>query len=402
MIQPKILIVEDFDAHRYFYDEEIPKVAKWPGPLRLAPFKTDLAATPDEARRKITGRSAIYDLVLLDLDLVVPGDGFEILKLIQEQSAAREVIVVSGHVRPDKTGRSLAETRRRADNMLEAFQRGVADVIYKADLKEIERLQEAVVRSLMRTVCVRSKDALDRRIRDLVPHAEQGLVSHFGRCFARCISDVSRAGAAMRVELRERWGISSAHDGADTLVQQLDEIESSLSNGRDEWSSLGKSVGLCPGAAPEKIVIRTLFQTLETSLQACLTAKRTMIAPEGDFLGFEVLSFDGDVRAILTEMILGAVADLPDFGDREYTLAVSVEVQRDSIDLVLLDELDPILSEEARKINDGMALKPERFSRAWGLSVMQYAALRGGGRLTVTPREQGNETRYRIPLAINV
>ena len=40
--------------------------------------------------------------------------------------------------------------------------------------------------------------------------------------------------------------------------------------------------------------------------------------------------------------------------------------------------------------------------RAWGLSVAQQVALRGGGRLIVEPLEGGNLITYRVTLAQDV
>jgi hypothetical protein len=76
--------------------------------------------------------------------------------------------------------------------------------------------------------------------------------------------------------------------------------------------------------------------------------------------------------------------------------------------LQLTDDIDAHASEtltraDAQAINGGFAIGPNhgatRFGRAWGLSVVQHVALRGGGRLIVTPQQQGSQITYVIPLA---
>lgn len=67
------------------------------------------------------------------------------------------------------------------------------------------------------------------------------------------------------------------------------------------------------------------------------------------------------------------------------------------------DNFEPIQGQLAEQINRGDNIAPRDGQwRAWGLSVVQHIASRGGGRLEVQPLEDGNLITYRVTLAQDV
>ncbi|MGZ8845797.1 MAG: hypothetical protein ACXW3C_04975, partial [Pyrinomonadaceae bacterium] len=55
---------------------------------------------------------------------------------------------------------------------------------------------------------------------------------------------------------------------------------------------------------------------------------------------------------------------------------------------------------QVQAINSGQRIIPDaNFGRAWGLSVAQHVAMRGGGELKLTSKRGKNIVTYYIPLA---
>ncbi|HEY6348827.1 MAG TPA: hypothetical protein VI636_05395 [Candidatus Angelobacter sp.] len=396
---PQILIVENEasllgDYHRYITNIGNDALNS----LRVIDFDIVEATCADDAKKelvKAAQQNRPFDLLLLDLGLPnhpnpndpgEPGNGIAVLDCAQEQRAAKEIVVVSALLKEPK-------------NVIEAVHSGAADFVNKLDFRK-EYVQEAVLRSLRRTVARSSLHIFDHRIRSLVPCSEQSLVYGFGICFSRCIQEVGRAEDAIQGELRERLGLDPEQDKSDLLVQQLMEIDRSLQSGRQDWVKQQTLLGLShlpPNA--EKVALTQAIAKLEKDLESCLIVKNATI--KNDDLMADVLSFNGDVLTVLSEMILGGLAEIKEeFPRTNYELMLSAEVQENWVDLRLRDNCTTLKSQDARNINEGATIGPSAFDRAWGLSVAQYLALRGGGRLTVEPRtREGNIITYRIPRA---
>ena len=72
-------------------------------------------------------------------------------------------------------------------------------------------------------------------------------------------------------------------------------------------------------------------------------------------------------------------------------------------EISFLDRFSPIPTDQAEQITQGEIIPPRDGQwRAWGLSIAQHIALRGGGRLIVEPRGDGNLITYRVTLAQDV
>jgi hypothetical protein len=117
-----------------------------------------------------------------------------------------------------------------------------------------------------------------------------------------------------------------------------------------------------------------------------------------------VISFNGEVEAVLSEMIFGALKDYRGSWN-EAVLELSGEVDEaegEWVKIKLKDHLRSLSSYDATAINAGIGVySGKRFSRAWGLFVMQHVALQGGGRLTVQTSGGENTIVYGIPQALN-
>jgi CheY-like chemotaxis protein len=402
-MKPRILIVEDIPLLVEDYREYISGIQ---GPdrdsLGITEFEIAEAGCVQYAKDeldKAMQHNRPFDLLLLDLglpsqpDTKDPGgveNGLAVLKLAQNRRVAKDIVVVS-------------KLLREPENVIQAVRAGAADFVDKDVPRSTlqAHFEDAVLRSLKRTVSRDSASLLGDRIRSLVPQAEQGLVDEFGRCFSHCIQEIGRAEDAIRNELRERLGLDAEQDGGDVLVQQLEEIDRSLQKGRKDWLRQQSLLGLSQSMpAEERIALDGILADLEKTFEPCLIVKNTML--KKDSLSEEIVSFNGDAQAVLSEMILGGLAELPDFG-RRCEMALSAEVpegQESWVDLVLQDNLEPLRDEDARNINKAASIGSKvRFDRAWGLSVIQYVALRYGGRLMVEPLSAGNIIKYRIPRA---
>ncbi len=398
-MRPHILIAEDVKTQREDLENYIRALPKEQSrSLRIVDFDIVLSSCAADAKDKLlepVRQENPFDLLLLDLNLPEHKggrerlkNGFEVLEIAQSRRAAKETVIVSGYL-------------EMSANVLQSVRGGAADLFYKQTTGDELQFQEAVLRSLRRTVARDSSTILEQRIKNLVPYAERGLVYHLGLCFSRSIQEVGRAGDAIRGELRERLGLDMEQDKSDLLLQQLGEIERSLQNGRQEWVRLQAALGLSTPASSSGVSLTEAVAKLEQSFEPALITKNAVLNATG-LLPAKVLSFNGDGCAVLPEMILGGLAGLPEFTEKSTELTLFSEVHDDWLDVTLRDNLPQFERNEARNINEGFGIGPDpRFSRAWGLSVMQQVALRGGGRLTVDPSGGGNTIEYRIPRARN-
>jgi CheY-like chemotaxis protein len=353
-----------------------------------ASFDVDGIRSAAEAKVRLRAagqRAQPYDVLLLDL--AVPEHskgtpsiekGLEVLKLAKEGGGTRAIVVVSGNTEAMNSARRL----------------GVTHFVNKQDfrIKDIELAVRTAVTNNSRRI-------LEGRIRDLAHQSERSLAYHFGLCFSRCLQDVDRAGHSVESAVRDRLGLHSEQDNPDFLIHQIQEIHRSLQSGRQNWAQLRMSLGLSDLASPQQVDVHTIMKDLEDEFSSCLFAKNATLDIE-QAQSVTIVSFNSGAKAILSEMVLGALADVPDASDKAAELIVSNRVEGDWVNVVLHDNLTPLSHDDASRIDDGIHCGP-LFSRAWGLSVMQQVALSGGGRLMAGTNLEGNEIKYRIPHARN-
>ena len=93
----------------------------------------------------------------------------------------------------------------------------------------------------------------------------------------------------------------------------------------------------------------------------------------------------------------------PNKKEKSWEVAVKVAVVDGMAEIHFRDNFKPLPVELAEKVTRGENIPPRDGQwRAWGLSIVQHIALRGGGRLIVEPLEDGNLIIYRVTLAQNV
>jgi CheY-like chemotaxis protein len=400
MIEMKMLIVEDMeqtlqDSENYIH-EIIEDYKRRAGIVR---FKIDKATSIDEAIKKLTQNiSSPYHLVLLDLHLPEPRTsqfetggyvrqkthgifkGFEILEFIEETEAAESVIIVSGF----------------QENLLDAFRKGASDFIIKP--YEAEELQERVLICWSRLLLKKSQRILQHRISDLIPYAEEGLTRPFNTCFSGLIQAVAHSTRDIETYMSERYGLDRQKDSQDFLFRCLKLQEDSVAQARNEWKAL-QSALLTRNEPYGAETIETLLEDIHQKLLPCLIVKNVFLESPDDS-ATEILTFDNNVSAVLKEIIMGALDTLPDYNKTENSITINIETVSRRAKMSFIDQVEPISTEDAEKINEGLNVDPRRrFKRAWGLSIVQQIAIRGGGRLEIKPQSQGNIVTYFIPSA---
>lgn len=372
---------------------------------RHADLQIIRARSAHEARNYLAERTKPFDLMLLDLELpnypngtLHVNEGLKVLKFALKVGAAKAIVVVSGKPEEINTVRRL----------------GVRDFVSKKYFKK-EDLQSAVQKNLWQLAIPDSAEILAKRTFKLSPYFERSLIHQFGLYFSRSLHEIDRAGDAIARELLERFGLDPVYDGEDFLLQQLRGIREALQTGKTNWSNSQESLGLSDLSSPQAINVWSVVTDLEHRLMPCMIAKSAIFKigplPNETVLGFKsarkvhgdvevVLS---DVEEILSEVVLGGLSELKnDSHETGIELTLSGEADQNWVSIILSDNLPQMHPQDLAKIKQGVGLSCEkRFSRVWGLSVMQHAALQGGGRLSVETTGEGNTIRYRIPRARN-
>jgi CheY-like chemotaxis protein len=364
----------------------------------IAEFKIDKASTVESALELLTQHiSSPYDIVLLDMELPPSEDdqyemggyvdqdsrdyrGFEILHFIKKTGAAQAVIVVSGH----------------PDTMLGIFRKGAFDFIAKSIHRE--DLQGRVLICWSRLLSIRSKQIFDARIGDLVPYAEKGLAHRFTACFSNLVQTVAHSSEDIEKYMHERYGLDRRKDSQDFLFKCLKGEEASVAKIQKEWTALQAAV-LPQEESSRAETVDALLKDIHQSLRPCLIVKNVELELMVESTT-EILSFDDDVRAILKEIIVGALNTRPDHNDIKQTIRIEIGDADGQVRVSFVDQLKPMTTADAKRINDGSNISPaRRFEREWGLSVVQHIAMRGGGRLAVKPLARGNIVTYFVPMA---
>lgn len=347
----------------------------------------------EEAARKKTP----FDIFILDLEIpendhdVRPSEytGLDLLERARDMGAAREIIIHTIH--------------KRTDTVLQALRGGAIDFVEKHS-EDSKALLPRVLGCWQRILAKNSANLLEERVKDLIPYAETGLAHRFTTCFADLVQMVTYTTEDIEQYAHERFGLDRERDAQDYLMRCLNKQRTELKIAQENWAAL--KADLSPRDEQEKTDrLESLLDEIEAKLAPCLQVKKLSVrrnfAPDGET---SIRDFHDDVRAILHEIIAGALSVLPDYGDRK-TIAVDIRPHDGQAEVRFTDDLAQALipGDDAQIINSGFFVGPEhgraRFGRAWGLSIAQHIALRGGGRLLVEPHYgQGNLITYFVPL----
>jgi CheY-like chemotaxis protein len=398
-MKPTLLIVEDEEKtlianERYINQIEEDRKDK----AGITKFNIDSTTSVEAALEWLTRHiSSPYDIVLLDMDLPGSNDdrletgsyankedkdyrGYEILDFIEQTGAAKAVIVVSG----------------RPIDVLDIFRQGAFDFIKKPRYKE--ELQERVLVCWSRLLLKKSKQLFDARIGDLAPYAEKGLAHRFTTCFSKLVQTVAHSAEDIEKYMHERYGLDRRKDSQDYFFKCLKGEEDAVAKIQREWTALQAAV-LPQEESAKTETIDALLIGIHQSLRPCLIVKNVELELLTES-ATEILSFDDDVRAILKEIIVGALGTLHDFNETKRTISINISNVNGQVKVSFADQLKQISPEDARRINGGSSIPPgRRFEREWGLSVVQHIAMRGGGRLEIESQPQGNVVTYFVPSA---
>ncbi len=392
LIQPQVLIVED-------------------SPLQLEGNKNDLEAIPADRLRELGVDRFVcklarnveeaeslfprageppFDLLLLDLGIPeregekdLPDNGQRLLERVRREGIVKEVIVTS--------------VWKEFDQVTRAFRSGAVDFIAKVITTEV--LQAKVIECWKRLLGKESARLLgEERISELVPYAEKGLAHRFSTCFAKFVQAVADNGGDIERHVKERYSLDRREDSQDEFFRYIEEQERLVEEAKNEWGALRASL-LSSGQSEREEKVETLLREIHRSLLPCFVVKNVALDVVGES-GAAVQAFEDNVRAVLKEILVGALNALPDYNAARQTIGVEIGKVNGHVSVSFSDRLDPIPAEDARKINEESNISPlRRFEREWGLSVVQHIARLDAGRLEIKPHAQGNVVTYFIPSA---
>lgn len=388
---PRILIVEDNPAQARAMELSLISASRDLSSLvGILPFEIDKAASVNGARKYLDAAERPYDICLLDLSLPEndkesrenPRGGYDIIRHIAQTRTAKRVIIVS--------------VFNEYKYVIEAFRGGAFDFITKP--YEEDALRAQVVNCLRNLLAKESASIFDQRVKGLIPHAEKGLAHYFTQTFSTLLNSTLRATAEIERYAHEHYGLDLERNEQDGLMRQLRQHRESTTKAREDWLKRQENLFSDDEMAQKESVEVLLNQTNETLLP-CLTVKRMQLFLDLPQLGQStVLTFQQDVQAVLKEIILGGLSELPDYGEPHRMAVTMIPNDRRAI-IRFEDDLEPIPKEIAEKINEGYSIVSDpQFGRRWGLSIAQHIALRGGGDLLIEPQLRGNIITYRIPL----
>lgn len=365
----------------------------------------DRAESAGDAEALLTGaleQSNPYHILILDLQ--IPGGagrsastehGFDILKLARRLSAARQIIIYTKF--PEGINIQTALREGANDFVKKPTQLGVNDY----------ELKTRFMCCWQRVLNDESSQLLDLRVKDLIPYAEAGLAHRFTAHFFDLVQTVTYTAHDIEQYASERFVLDRKKDSQDYLFRLLNRQDAGLKAAQENWAALNADLS-SGDETPKAEILETLFDAVEEKLAPCALVKNTPIRK--DFYGgaqTRILSFPDEVRVVIQEIISGALSVLTDFG-MGHKISVGLRLRNGQAELQFSDDIgcDDDLARrraDAQAINGGFPLSPnhgtKRFGRAWGLSVVQHIALRGGGRLIVMPQPQGTQITYVIPVA---
>lgn len=400
----RVLIVEDqsiqleaFIQYLEMIDEDLR--LEW----GIDSFQTSPAESVEEAEAFLKAADSPYDILILDLGLPKrKGDpessvqGKDFLESLNKNKV-KEVIIVS--------------ITKDYEYVIKAVRTGAVDFIGKPF--KLELLQARVIESWKRVIEKDSANLLQERFKDLAYYNERGLAYLHTVCFGTFADDVIHKTTKLEEYAYNRYGLNRKRDSQDLLIQSLMGLEASVNKARQAWVKL--RVPSLPQEEEYKVApVEAMLRELGHSLLPCLVLKKVKLDIQAPGKT-NVLTFQNDVQAILKEILLGALAELADHdsprdeaeGRRTNNassnlIRIEVSSQNGQARVKFIDNLRSIPDHDAEQINTGsFTTADRRFSRVWGLAVMQHIAVLGGGRLIVEPQKQGNVITFLIPLDSN-
>jgi CheY-like chemotaxis protein len=361
-------------------------------------FEITTANNAVDARKAIdqSGREAKpYDLLLLDLGLPEnsgedekPEMGIELLKLAKDQDAARGIVVISAFTDLERYALIGAADFISKDYGKEELQTRVLSVWRNVKEKYRQRMVTAIL-----------KDSL----RELAPYTDDGILYRLGSCFSRVTQSVRQETDEIRKELFSQYNLGPADTLPAPLEQHLAAVEDAVNSARQEWKEIQRPFKITE-ESPCSVIVEDEVKQLAEKLHPCINVRLETSAERATrILSFRD-KFNSNAEVVIREILVGGLNDETDYSK---ALEISVEVvSGDGMGMAQIffqDNFNPINSDLAEKINNGENIPPgDGQWRAWGLSVVQHIALRGGGRLIVEPREDGNSITYRVTLAQDV
>lgn len=358
---------------------------------RISSLNFTRAATVKEAGALLEAAArARRPFDILVLDLKIPRDmgltshtdhGFEVLRAARRFVATRQTMIYTNHA--------------GSQNIWDALREGANDFVQKplGDGTTDRELQTRFMSCWQRVLENRCAELLEQRIKDLVPYAEVGLAHRVTVHFSEFLQTVADTAEDVAHYARERFGLDRDKDSQDYLIRSLRNQDAKLRAVRDNCARMDADL-LTGVEKPEPKPLGALLDSIHEKLSPCLLVKNTTFQPNISDAGQTgVLTFQDDVRFIMQEITAGALSALSDYGS-PHEMAVTARVNKDQAEIVFSDDLEERISDDdAQAINGGFIVGPhrgpERFGRAWGLSVAQHIAMRGGGRLIVKPQPSG-------------
>jgi len=359
--------------------------------ITMVNYAADARKVLDQA-----GRDAKpYDLLLLDLGLSEnsgeddkPEMGIELLKLAKDQEAAPGIIVISAFTDLERYALIGATDFIGKPYGKEELQKRVLSAWRNVKEKYRQRMVTAIL-----------KDSL----RELAPYADKGIIYRLGSCFSRVTHSVRQEAEEIRTELFNQYNLGPADTLPAPLEHRLAAVKDAVNSARQEWKEIQRPFKITE-ESPCGVIVEDEVKQLAEQLHPCINVRLETSAERATrILSFRD-EFNGNAEVVIREILVGGLSDET---DHSKSLEVSVEVvSGDGMGMAQIffqDNFNPIDSDLAEKINNGENIPPgEGQWRAWGLSVVQHIALRGGGRLIVEPREDGNLITYRVTLAQDV
>jgi len=240
-------------------------------------------------------------------------------------------------------------------------------------------------------------------LKELAPYADKGISYRLGSCFSRFIQSVRYETEELRNELGRQLKFSPNEPLPEPLAEHLVAVEGAIKNAREEWKHIQEPFKLAE-EEPLGVVVEKVLERLAEDLRPCLSLRlETPLEQQTRILSFQD-EFQVNVEMIVKEILVGGLNEAKDDDlSKSWECAVNVTTQDGMAEIQFRDNFDPISQQFAEQINSGDNLAPREGQwRAWGLSVVQHIALRGGGRLIVEPLEDGNLITYRVTLAQDV